>query len=140
MKLLPSQWVLRTPYHFMQSLICKVYACLAVTCHPHFWQNDQGLFTSVSTESDHGEENSPAAPAGIRTCDLSEHEPSALTTELSPFLFWSSLPVLKICYKTCNNALKQKQGIHLIIHVNACTPLAGCFACGLCVRSEIWRR
>ena len=25
----------------MQSHIHKVYACLAVTCHPHFWQNDQ---------------------------------------------------------------------------------------------------
>ena len=24
----------------MQSNIRKVYACLAVTCHLHFWQND----------------------------------------------------------------------------------------------------
>ena len=31
------------PCHFMQSHICKVYACLAVTCHLHFWQNDRGL-------------------------------------------------------------------------------------------------
>ena len=29
------------PWHFMQSLIRKVYTCLAVTCHPHFWQNDR---------------------------------------------------------------------------------------------------
>ena len=43
MKLLPSRLVLCTPYHFMQSLVCEVYACLAVTCHPHFWQYDQGL-------------------------------------------------------------------------------------------------
>ena len=47
-KLLPSQSVLCTLYnhascHFMQSHICKVYACLAVTCHLHFWQNDRGL-------------------------------------------------------------------------------------------------
>ena len=40
-----SAQVLCTPYnhapcHFMQSHICKVYACLAVTCHLHFWQND----------------------------------------------------------------------------------------------------
>ena len=47
-KLLPSQLILRTPYnhapcHFTQSYICKVHAYLAVTCHPHFWQNDQGL-------------------------------------------------------------------------------------------------
>ena len=27
----------------MQSHIRKVYACLAVTCHLHFWQNDQDL-------------------------------------------------------------------------------------------------
>ena len=29
------------PYHFMQSHIRKVHACLAVTCHLHFWQNDR---------------------------------------------------------------------------------------------------
>ena len=44
-KLLPSRRVLCTPYnhapcHFMQSHIHKVYACLAVTCHLRFWQND----------------------------------------------------------------------------------------------------
>ena len=43
-----SAQVLCTPYnhapcHFMQSHICKVLACLAVTCHLHFWQNDWGL-------------------------------------------------------------------------------------------------
>ena len=27
----------------MQSHIREVYACLAVTCNPHFWQNDRGL-------------------------------------------------------------------------------------------------
>ena len=40
--------VLCTPYnhapcHFMQSHIHKVYVCLAVTCHLHFWQNDWDL-------------------------------------------------------------------------------------------------
>ena len=44
MKLLPSRRVLCTPYshalcHFMQSHIRKEYACLAVTCHLHFWQD-----------------------------------------------------------------------------------------------------
>ena len=48
MQLLPPQRALCTPYnhapcHFMQSHICKLYAYLAVTCYPHFWQNDQGL-------------------------------------------------------------------------------------------------
>ena len=44
--------VLCTPYnhapcHFMQSHICKVYACLAVTCHLHFWQNDRDLLRAT---------------------------------------------------------------------------------------------
>ncbi len=52
MKLLPSWRVLCTPYnhapcHFMQSHICKVYACLAVTCHLHFWRNDRGLLRAT---------------------------------------------------------------------------------------------
>ena len=53
MKLLPSRQVLCTPYnhapyHFMQSHIRKVYACLAVTCHLHFWQNDRGLLRATA--------------------------------------------------------------------------------------------
>ena len=48
-----SRCVLCTPYnhalcHFMQSHIRKVYACLAVTCHLHFWQNDQGLLCATA--------------------------------------------------------------------------------------------
>ena len=35
------------PCHFMQSHICKVYACLAVTCHLHFWQNDRDLLCAT---------------------------------------------------------------------------------------------
>ena len=63
----------------MQSHIRKVYACLAVTCHLHFWQHDRDLLRATAvtrgveripkSESaqkvDPGEENSPAAPAGI---------------------------------------------------------------------------
>ena len=42
-----SAQVLCTPYnhaacHFMQNHIRKVYACLAVTCHLHFWQVTRG--------------------------------------------------------------------------------------------------
>ena len=33
--------------HFMQSHIRKVYACLAVTCHLHFWQNDLDLLRAT---------------------------------------------------------------------------------------------
>ena len=52
-KLLPSRCILCTPYnhapcHFMQSHICKVYVCLAVTCHLHFWQNDRSLLRATA--------------------------------------------------------------------------------------------
>ena len=48
-----SVQVLCTPYnhapcHFMQSHIRKVYACLAVTCHLHFWQNDRDLLRATA--------------------------------------------------------------------------------------------
>ena len=53
MKLLPSQYVLCTPYnhapcHFMQKCIHKVHTCLAVTCHLHFWQNDQDFLCATA--------------------------------------------------------------------------------------------
>ena len=48
-----SRRVLCTPYnhapcHFMQSHIRKVYACLAVTCHLRFWQNDRVLLRATA--------------------------------------------------------------------------------------------
>ena len=50
--ILRSWRILCTPYnhapHFMQSHICKVYACLVVTCHLHFWQNDRGLLHATA--------------------------------------------------------------------------------------------
>ena len=80
--------------------IRKVYACLAVTCRLHFWQNDRDFLRATvvtrgwngyrnKTESaqkvDPGEENFPAVPAGIRTRDLSiTTQSGALTTEQSP--------------------------------------------------------
>ena len=47
-----SAQLLWTPYnhapcHFMQSHVRKVYACLAVTCHLHFWQNDWDLLRAT---------------------------------------------------------------------------------------------
>ena len=38
----------RAPCLFMQSHICKVYVCLAVTCHLHFWQNDRDLLRATA--------------------------------------------------------------------------------------------
>ena len=36
------------PCHIMQNHIRKVYACLAVTCHLHFWQNDRNLLCATA--------------------------------------------------------------------------------------------
>ena len=69
----------------MQSYIRKVHACLAVTCHLHFWQNDRDLVRATAVTDgggtdteirvsakkvDRGKENPPTAPAEIRTRDL----------------------------------------------------------------------
>ena len=51
MKLLPSRCkfcVHHTTCHFMQSHMRKAYACLAVTCHLRFWQNDRGLLRATA--------------------------------------------------------------------------------------------
>ena len=60
-----------------------MYACLAVTCHLDIWQNDWDLLRATAVTQgwnryrnksaqkvDPGEDDSPAASAGIRTCDL----------------------------------------------------------------------
>ena len=36
------------PCHFTQSHIRKVYACLAATCHLHFWQNDRDFLRATA--------------------------------------------------------------------------------------------
>ena len=42
------RFLFHAPCHFMQSHIHKVYACLAVTCHLHFWQNDRSLLRATA--------------------------------------------------------------------------------------------
>ena len=37
-----------TPCYFMQSHIRKVHACLAVTRHLHFWQNDRDFLSATA--------------------------------------------------------------------------------------------
>ena len=104
MKLLPSRRVLCTPYnhapcHFMQSHIRKLYACLAVTCHLHFWQNDLDLSRATAvTRRWNGYRNKsqhrkltlekkilPPLQQGFEPRPRPfNHESGALTTELSP--------------------------------------------------------
>ena len=71
---------------FNKSHIRKVYACLAVTCHLHFWQNDRDfLRATVVTRGWNGYRNKSQhrkstlekkIPAGIRTRDLSITSPA----------------------------------------------------------------
>ena len=97
-----SRRILCTPYnhapcHFMQSHIRKVYACLAVSCHLHFWQNDRGLLRATAvTRGWNGYRNKsqhrkltlekkilPPLQQGFEPAPFN-HESGALTTELSP--------------------------------------------------------
>ena len=96
------------PCHFMQSNTRKVHACLAVTCHLHFRQNDRDLLrATVVTRGRNGYRNNsqhrkltlekkilPALlqrfePATFQS-GVGRHESGALTTELSP-LFINAL-------------------------------------------------
>ena len=100
MKLLPSRRVLCTPYdhalcHFMQSHLRKVHTYLAVTYHPHLWQNDRGLLrATVVTRGWNGYRNKSQHRKLTRRRKLFrrrdsnprpfDHESGAPTTELSP--------------------------------------------------------
>ena len=101
-KLLPSRRVLCTlynhaPCHFIQSHILRVHACLAGTCHLHFWQNDRDLLrVTAVTRGWNGYRNKSQHRKltmrrnfSRRSCRDSNprpfnHESGALTTELSP--------------------------------------------------------
>ena len=63
------------PCHFMQSHIHKMYACLAVTCHLHFWQNDRDpLHATAVTQGWNGYWNK------------SQHKKSTLEKKILPSL------------------------------------------------------
>ena len=88
-----SAQVLCTPYnhapcHFMQSHIRKVYACLDVTCHLHFCQNDRDLLPATAvTRGWNGYRNKSQHRNSKVSRDSKprpfNHESGALTTELS---------------------------------------------------------
>ena len=82
--------------HFIRNHIRRKPVCLDVTWHPRFWQNDQDLLRATAVlwewngyresaqKVDHGEENSPASPAGTRPPRPFNHESCTKTTKLSP--------------------------------------------------------
>ena len=118
MKLLPSRRVLCTPYnhapcHFVQSHIRKVYACLAVTCHLYFWQNDRGLLRATAvTRGWKGYEIRVSTESWPRRRQFSyhfcrdwnprpfDHESGALTTELSQRKVWHMQSVWRLHWTT----------------------------------------
>ena len=74
---------------FSKSHIRKVYACLAVTCHLHLWQNDRDFLRATVERGWNGYRNKsqhrkstlekkipPPGTAGIRTRDLSITSPA----------------------------------------------------------------
>ena len=103
-----SRRVLCTPYnhapcHFMQSHVRKVYACLAVTCHLRFWQNDRGLLRATAVtrgwngyrnKSQHRmltlEKKFSSRSSRDSNPRPFDHESGALTTELSPLPIFST--------------------------------------------------
>ena len=86
----------------MQSHIHKVHACLAVTCHLHFGQNDRGLLCATAVKRGWNRYRNKSQHRKLtlekkilpplltrRSCRDSnprpfDHESGALTTELSP--------------------------------------------------------
>ena len=87
----------QAPCHFMQSHMLNVYACLAVTCHLHFWQNDRGLLhaTAVTLMWNGYRNKSQHRKSTLETKILPpllqgfkkrpfNHKTTALTAELSP--------------------------------------------------------
>ena len=57
----------------------KVYACLGVNCHLHFWQNDRFFYIFFYTYH-YSYMGVDAAPSGIRTRNLSITSPPLLPT------------------------------------------------------------
>ena len=70
----------------MQSHICKVYTCLAVTCNLHFWQNDLGLLCATAvTQGWNGYQNK--SQHRKLTLEKKIHPP--LLQGFEPTTFWS---------------------------------------------------
>ena len=76
----------RLQCHFIQSHIGRVYVCLAVTCHLHFWQNDQDLLcATVVTRGWNGYQNKNQH----RKLALEKKILQSLLPGLEPGTFWS---------------------------------------------------
>ena len=73
----------------MQSHIRKVHACLAITCHLHFWQNDWDLLRAAGvTRGWNGYDSVQKVDPGEKNCE-EKGEPKQIGTDV-PLL--TSLP------------------------------------------------
>ena len=114
-----SAQVLCTPYnhapcHIMQSHIRKVYVCLAVTCHLHFWQNDRDLLRATAvTRGWNGYRNK------------SQHRKSTLEKKILPPLLRGFEPTtFQSRVRRSNHwAIPACVCVCVCIHVCACAPL-----------------
>ena len=70
--------------HFMQIHIRKTHACLAVTCHLHFWQNDRDRLRATAVTLDRNEYRNKSQHRKL-TPEKTIHLP--LLPELEPAIF-----------------------------------------------------
>ena len=74
--------------HFVQHHICRVHACLAVTCHLHFWQNDWDLLHAIAvTQGWNGYWNK----SQHRKLTTEKKSVLPLLPGLKPMTFWSQV-------------------------------------------------
>ena len=107
---------------FMQSHMRRVHTCLAVTCHPHFWQNDRELLRATAvTRGWKGYRNESAQNLTLEKKILGDsnprpldHDSGALSTELSQLPI--SPPPLSLCRYTLYEG-------HLSLCVSVCLSL-----------------
>ena len=142
-----SAQVLCTPYnpapcHFKATYV-KVYACLAVTCHLHFWQNDRDLLRATAvTRGWNGYRNK------------SQHRKSILEKEILPPLLQGFEPttfqsrVLRSNHwaipapwtKLLPQSHEYPNLMALIESVDSCAEIKECPFCGVTSSCRVWRK
>ena len=127
-KLLPPQrtfCVSQTYYHvlvyslFIQSHICRVHVCLAVTCHLHFCLHDRDLLRAAAVTGGTDTEIRVSTESGPWRRNFSrnlyrdsnprpfDHDSGALTTELSPLPVQSvAVPLFRDSDSTANGCAR----------------------------------
>ena len=118
-----------TMLHVTSCKVSKVYACLAVTCHLHFWQNDRDLLRATAvTRGWNGYRNKsqhrkstlekkilPPLQQGFEPATFqSPVESGALTTELSPPPTLRIMHVHARSYSACIVQRFEPQGTRFI--------------------------